>query len=443
LQHREQGTEVAGLQALRVRAATVEVVAGPDRGRRVRIDRPTFVVGTGDGADLRLSDAKVSREHLRISLTEAGLEVRDDGSRNGTRIGSIRVARAILTADTAIEIGKTSLLVQLDVESTDLPMSGRSEFGGAFGVSQGMRHVFALLERAAPSDVTILLEGESGVGKEVLARAIHGMSQRAHEPFVALDCGAIPPGLIEAELFGHERGAFTGANQSRVGIFEQAERGTVFLDEIGELPLDMQPKLLRVIEQREVRPVGGRLPRPINVRIVAATNRKLGEASTRGEFRTDLFYRLAVARVTVPPLRDRHDDIAPLALMFLRHALRDPSAELPAELASMVTSYDWPGNVRELRNVIERWAVLGVRDAGTLFDSELVQIPGRADLAELPYHEARRIVLDEFERAYVPKVLERAGGVVTRAAELAEVARPSFYRMLERANMGRGDRGDD
>jgi transcriptional regulator with PAS, ATPase and Fis domain len=439
----EQATEVAGPEAFRVRAATIEIAAGPDAGRSARIARPTFVVGSGQGADLRLTDPKVSREHLRLSLTESGVEIRDAGSRNGTRIGSILVSRAVLTADTAIELGRTSLLLRLDLDPIDLPLSGRTEFGGAFGGSPGMRHVFALLERAAPSEVTVLLEGESGVGKEVLARAIHDRSTRAEQPFVALDCGAIPAGLIEAELFGHERGAFTGAERARVGIFEQAAGGTVFLDEIGELPLDMQPKLLRVLEQREVRPVGGRVSRPIDVRIVAATNKNLADASARGDFRPDLFYRLAVARVTVPPLRDRGDDIAPLARRFLRSALRDPGAELPPELASMLTAYAWPGNVRELRNVIERWAVLGARDAETLFDTDRVRLPGRADLAELPYHEARRIVLEAFERDYVPKVLERAGGVVTRAAELAEVARPSFYRMLDRANVARGSNDDD
>jgi transcriptional regulator with PAS, ATPase and Fis domain len=309
-----------------------------------------------------------------------------------------------------------------------------------------MRHVFAVLERAAPSEVTVLLEGESGVGKEVLARAVHSMSRRSQQAFIALDCGAIPPTLIEAELFGHERGAFTGATNARPGIFEQAEGGTVFLDEIGELPIDMQPKLLRVIEQREIRPVGGRGARSIDVRIVAATNRNLAEASTRGEFRTDLFYRLAVARVTVPPLRERRADISPLARTFLRAALRDPNAELPPELGSMLESYGWPGNVRELRNVIERWAVLGMRDASALFDARGAKAApgaGRPELAELPYHEARRIVLEEFERDYVPRVLDRAGGVMTKAAELAEVARPSFYRMVERTQTGRGGRDDE
>ncbi|HEY8038965.1 MAG TPA: sigma 54-interacting transcriptional regulator, partial [Polyangiaceae bacterium] len=280
-------------------------------------------------------------------------------------------------------------------------------------------------------------------GKEVLARAVHGHSARAAGPLVAVDCGAIPAGLVESELFGHERGAFTGATHARSGVFEQADGGTLFLDEIGELPIDLQPKLLRVLEMREVRPVGGRGARAVDVRIVAATNRRLAEATGAGEFRRDLFYRLAVARVVVPPLRDRREDILPLARSFLRASTADARAELPADLAAMLASYAWPGNVRELRNVIERWALLGVRDARALFDAAGLE-PHAApeDLSRLSYHEARRRVLERFERAYLPKVLEDAGGVVARAAEHAQVARPSFYRMLERVQLARGDAED-
>jgi transcriptional regulator with PAS, ATPase and Fis domain len=301
-----------------------------------------------------------------------------------------------------------------------------------------MRHLFAILERASTSDVTILLEGESGVGKEVLARGVHDKSPRAQGPFVAVDCGAIPGGLIEAELFGHEKGAYTGAHDSRKGVFEQANGGTLFLDEIGELPLELQPKLLRVLEQREVRPLGSSdAARSVNVRVIAATNRRLAEAAHKNEFRRDLFYRLAVARVTVPPLRDRPEDILPLAKAFLKTTLGDANSDLPADLAAMLESYKWPGNVRELRNVIDRYALLGVRDAGHLFDVAMTDPEKRFadDLARLPYHEARRRSLEQFERKYLPKVLAIAGGIVARAAEHAQVARPSFYRMLERASI--------
>jgi transcriptional regulator with PAS, ATPase and Fis domain len=425
---------------LRVRAVNVEVTTGPDAGRRVRVDRPTFVVGTGDSADLRLSDTTVSREHLRIGLAPGGVHLRDEGSKNGTWTGGVRIHDVTLTRDTVVEVGTTAMSLRIESGPLDLPLSASPRFGGAIGVSSPMRHLFAMLERASQSDVTILLEGESGVGKEVLARAVHDRSSRASGPFVAVDCGAIPAGLVESELFGHEKGAFTGAREARKGVFEQAEGGTLFLDEIGELPLELQPKLLRVLEQREVRPLGSESePRAIDVRVLAATNRRLAEAAHKNEFRRDLFYRLAVARVTVPPLRDRPEDIVPIGREFLRAALQSPEAELPPDLAAMLAAYRWPGNVRELRNVIDRYALLGVRDAGTLFDavfSDASPSKGAAEeLAMLPYHEARRVALEQFERTYLPRVLARAGGVVARAAQLAEVARPSFYRMLERARV--------
>src|SRR5215472_14628969 len=340
---------------LRLRAVNLEVKSGTDVGRRVRIDRPMFIIGTGETADLRLTDQTVSREHLRVSLLPNGIHLVDEGSTNGSWIGGVRIADVILTQDTALDLGTTAIALRIESGPLDLPISDNAAFGTAIGVSAAMRHLFAVLERASASDVTVLLEGESGVGKEVLARGVHEKSARTTGPFVAVDCGAIPSGLIEAELFGHEKGAYTGATEARKGVFEQADGGTLFLDEIGELPLDLQPKLLRVLEQREVRPLGTAVSRPVNVRVIAATNKRLAEAAHKNEFRRDLFYRLAVARVTVPPLRDRPEDIVPLAKAFLRVALNDPGAELPVDLGAMLTSYRWPGNVRELRNVIDRY----------------------------------------------------------------------------------------
>ncbi len=419
--------------SLRVHAAEVSVTSGADAGRALRIEHPTFVIGTGPGADLRLTDASVSREHLRVSLEPDGVRIRDAGSKNGTWLGAVRVTDVLLTSTASVQVARTMLSFRVDAGQIDLPLSREPSFGGAIGVSTAMRHLFALLERVADSEVTVLLEGESGVGKEVLATAIHAKSPRADRPFVAVDCGAIPAGLIESELFGHERGAFTGAEKARLGVFEQANGGTLFLDEIGELPLDMQPKLLRVLEQREVRPVGSRDVRKIDVRVIAATNRRLAEAAQKNEFRKDLFYRLAVARVTVPPLRDRPDDIIPLARAFLRTLTGHETAEIPADLAALLTSYSWPGNVRELRNAMERHTLLDARDPATLFDGATGS--ARQDLSSLPLREARRIALERFEADYVPRVLARANGVVSKAAQLAEVARPSFYRMLERLRL--------
>ncbi len=417
--------------ALQVRSAKLVITKGPDAGRSATIDQPTFVIGTGQSADVRLGDPAVSREHVRVSLLPNGVRIRDDGSKNGTWLGGVRVREVLLSSDASIVVGGTTIAITIEADNLELQLSPNDRFGDAIGGSVVMRNLFAILEKVAPTELTVLLEGESGTGKDVLSRAIHAKSARANEPMVVLDCGAIPENLIESELFGHERGAFTGADKARKGVFEEANGGTLFLDEIGELPVEMQPKLLRALEAREVRPIGARASRPIDVRVVAATSRRLAEAARTGEFRSDLFYRLAVARMTVPPLRERPEDVLPIARAMLRVLRNDPLLEIPADLASMLEAYTWPGNVRELRNVVERWAALGRLDR-TMFDPLEAQMSAEDDLAMLTYHEARKIVLDRFEEKYLPRVLERAGGVMARAAELADVARPSFYRMLER-----------
>jgi len=437
-----------------MRGVSLLVESGPDAGQSARLDGPgTIAIGADEGADLRLRDELVSRHHARLTFDGKDLLLIDDGSRNGTWVGTMRISRAVLTADTRFGVGKTVLSLRIDAEARVVEVSDVTAMGDAIGVSPAMRHVFSLLERASPSDVTVLLEGESGVGKEVLARAIHTHSARANEPFVIVDCGAIPATLVESELFGHERGAFTGAATARTGLFEQADGGTIFLDEIGELPIDMQPKLLRVLEAREVRPVGSTKSRTVNVRVVAATNRNLAEEVKRNTFRSDLYYRLAVARVRVPPLRDRPDDIPALANAFYRSVTKNDQASLPEEVIAILRTYPWPGNARELRNVVQRYTFLGFASSRSeLFDAGGVPQGnvGRPVIAAaqrewegVTYHDARQMVLDEFEQDYIPNVLARASGVVARAAELAGVARPSFYRMVERLESrarGRGER---
>lgn len=420
---------------LLIRAITIDVLSGPDAPRTVRAEMPVFVIGSGEGADLRLHDSSVSRRHVRLSLSSDGIVARDDGSKNGTWLGDARLGSALLTSDTLLQVGDSRLHLRLDARPTELVSTSATSFGGAHGMSPAIRHIFALLRRAAATDISVLLEGETGVGKEILADAIHQCSPRHDGPFVAVDCGAIPAALIESELFGHERGAFTGAVQRRVGLFEAAHGGTLFLDEIGELPLELQPKLLRALEVREVRPVGGRAPVGIDVRIIAATNRSLGEAAANGEFRKDLFYRLAVARVLVPPLRDRPEDVILLATKFLRSATNDPTAVLPPDFGAMLAAYTWPGNARELRNVVERFALLGARTAPDVFGHDSDSKP-RSGLGHLPYQEARRAALHAFEQQYAKEVLAQSGGVVAQSAARAQMGRASFYRLLERVRLG-------
>ena len=305
------------------------------------------------------------------------------------------------------------------------------------GKSAPMRRCFSLLEAAAGCDATVLLEGESGTGKEVAAESVHRLSARAAGPFVVVDCGAIAPNLIESELFGHEKGAFTGAAAAHAGAFERSDGGTLFLDEIGELDAALQPKLLRFLEKREVRRVGGTQAKKVDVRVVAATNRRLEQMAQEGGFREDLFYRLAVIRVELPPLRGRREDVPMLALELaarMRPGV-DPASWLDARTLEVLSSYPWPGNVRELRNVLERLAALPDARPELLLDPAAgasVSADPLNALEGLSYHDAKERILDAFERRYVADVLAKENGVVARAAQRACVPRQTFFRLIRK-----------
>lgn len=423
------------LLTLHLVGAEVLVTKGPETGRKLSVAAAPVILGTGSSCDLCLTDRLVSRRHVELRAEPEGLRVTDLSSLNGTRLGSAFVKDVLLTEDAVISVGETTLALKLTREGMGIPLSPRRSFGSAIAHSPGMRHVFDLLERAAKNDVTVLLEGDSGTGKDVLANALHAESARSEGPFVVVDCGAIAEQLVESELFGHEKGAFTGAVGLRRGAFEQAHHGTLFLDEIGELPLESQPKLLRALENRSFRRVGGADTVRVDVRVIAATNRKLSEAVRRREFREDLFYRLAVVHVRVPRLADRPEDVLPLAESFLRRVTGDDKATLPEDLGRLVTSYAWPGNARELRNVVERFATFDRADPKLLFDpGGSTREPAASSMFDglevLPYHEAKRRVLESFHRTVLPKAVERAEGSVQKAAEELGLPRQSLYRML-------------
>ena len=389
-------------------------------------------IGSHPSNDLVIDDPTVSGFHCEIEVGEEGARVRDTRSLNGTIVDGVRVLEAFLRSGDRLQLGHVSVRFDLSDDLNRLPISPSTNFGELVGVSLPMRSAFALLERASLTEVTVLLEGETGTGKGRAAEGIHRRSARRDQPFIVLDCAAIPVNLIEAELFGHERGAFTGADSRRIGAFEEANGGTIFLDEIGELPLDLQPKLLRVLESKEVRRVGANTHRTVDVRVVAATNRDLRAQVNAGRFRSDLYFRLAVVKVTLPPLRQRPEDIP----MIVEGLLPTLGVDLPRlttlltpEFMASLQRSAWPGNVRELRNYLQRCSVFEQPPPV----GETVQSDGtlRIDTA-LDYVEARRKLLAQFERGYLESLLATHQGKVAAAAQAAGIDRVYFYRLLRR-----------
>jgi transcriptional regulator with PAS, ATPase and Fis domain len=411
-----------------VRRFRLTVIDGPDAGAACSSTGERLVIGTHVSADFHLRDRTVSRFHCEIVLSDGRARLRDLGSRNGTAIDGVAVQQAFLRSGSLMSVGRTRVRFDLGPDHVRIRLSERERFGAMVGRSVAMRAAFALLERAAAGSSTVLLEGETGTGKEAAADAIHREGPRQDQPFIVVDCGAIPGELLESELFGHERGAFTGAVTARQGAFEAAAGGTLFLDEIGELSSDLQPKLLRALEGREVKRLGANHYTPVDVRVIAATNRNLRTEVNARKFRSDLYYRLAVLEVRLPPLRERVDDLPLLVEHILTglEAADRPEAQAlrTAEFFAELARHSWPGNVRELRNYIERCLALRVQTP--LVTSITPAEPSAG--APLPWKRAR----EAFERQYLKDLLQRSDGNVTAAARAAGVDRIYFYRLLWR-----------
>ena len=430
-------------------------------------DQQTVTLGGSEENDLVIDDDKVSRMHARVFRDDDEYLVEDLGSTNGTYVNHVKVRTAYLKSGCTIRLGSTLLRFSVLSERIEIQPSSRESLGTIVGKSERMRQLFAVIEKIAPTGVTVVLEGETGTGKEVVARTVHQYSARANNTFIVFDCGAVQENLIESELFGHEKGSFTGALSSRQGLFEMANGGTIFLDEIGELALDLQPKLLRALEQREIRRVGGNRPIKIDVRVIAATNRDLSEEVRAGRFREDLFYRLSVVRLQLPPLRERREDIP----LLTRHVLKmgnfnkTPDGQrikgTATDALEAMMRYDWPGNVRELTNVVERACsfadgefiqledvpdhIAGVRVGrrrGGDKKTEQARSPAVQVMSDRPFKEAKEVWLAALEKEYLGALLTKHSGNLSQAAREAEVDRKHFRRLSRKYGLITGPTED-
>ncbi len=416
----EEGPQTATLGKTatvgRIQPVRLLVVEGPDAGKEALVTEGTAVVGSAEGCSLRLSDEAVSRRHLSVELLGTRVRVKDLGSKNGTKHLSNRFDALELPLGSTVELGKTRLALLPKVSEGRL--SEKDELAGLLGRSVAMKRLFAQLEQVAPTDAAVLIHGETGSGKEGVARAIHALSPRAQGPFVVFDCGAVAPELMQAQLFGHVKGAFTGAVKDTPGALERAHGGVLFLDEIAEVPLALQPSLLRALESHTFQRVGEGRVRESDFRVLAATHHDLLARAKAGQFRMDLYYRLAALVLELPPLRSRMEDVPLLAHHFAAEA--GATSPLSASTLAALAAKPWPGNVRELKNAVERVLALG--------PSSLV--PGAKEEA-LDFHGSREQALKAFERTYLEALLARHQGNASAAAREAGIARSYLYKLLE------------
>jgi DNA-binding NtrC family response regulator len=464
------------------RRGQLTVLSGMKAGQVLEVSGDRLRVGKGEENDLTLPDATVSREHFELLNQGDGYLIRDLGSTNGLWLDQYRIREAFIRPGSVIKAGDVQLRFEPLFKPMAVPAWPEKKFGALVGASQRMRELFSMLSRLSNTDATVVILGETGSGKGAVARAIHDNSPRKSKPFVVIDCGAIADNLIESELFGHERGAFTGATSTRRGALEQAAGGTLFIDELLELRLDLQPKLLRALEEREFRRVGGSQTIKLEARIMAASQRDLWQQVQLGKFREDLYFRLAVFTLPIPPLRERTEDIPLLAENFARAMPGGESLtkKLTPQLLYRLQQHPWPGNVRELRNVVERALYLADGDdVAGLFSPSAAAFPPRATIQNIqgqapqppaitntvvpasssstaplvvpapvyeqagpslalkvnldsPFKEAKEKMTEQFEAAYLKRLMERTAGQVSSAAREAGIDRKHLYTLLKR-----------
>jgi DNA-binding NtrC family response regulator len=416
------------------------VIDGPSCGRDVALGREAIDIGSAAGVDLAVEDETVSRRHATVQAVPGGFLVADQDSTNGTFYEGSRITQAVLGPGAVFRVGRTSLVLR-PVDSVEaIEPTPKQAFGDLDGVSLPMRRLFAVLEQVAPTESTVLVEGETGTGKELVAWAVHQASPRRSGSFVVFDCGAVPRELVESELFGHVRGAFTGATSDRPGAFLRANGGTIFIDELNSMPLELQPKLLRALESRSVKAVGSDSPRAVDVRVVAACGSDLAAEVQAGRFRADLFYRLSVVHVSIPPLRRRREDIGPIVRRVMsRLGIPDPGPVEGPNLERLL-AHSWPGNVRELRNVIERAVAMSVTPSARFCELRIQIGPAapREDLqihTEASYAEAKEQLQASFEKRYLADLMERAKGNISLASRVSGLDRKHLKKLLRRHGM--------
>lgn len=425
------GTDVLTPAAHEPLKLKLSVISGPDFGLELVLEKGTYRIGKDPSNHLVLTDSAVSRTHLLVGVLAEGVKLTDNGSTNGSFCEGMRFTTLSLKPGATVRIGRSVLkLLPRTSLAPALPPSPRDSFGGLQGDSLRMRELFAVLERVSPKDSDVLIHGETGTGKEKCAQAIHQNSGRRHKPFVVCDLSSIAPTLFESEIFGHVKGAFTGAVANRVGAFERANGGTVFLDEVGEIPLEVQPRLLGALERRQVRPLGSDAYIATDVRVISASHKDLEAEVKAGKLRSDLFHRLAVVKIELPALRERPEDIPRLIDEVLKDLGMGPEFLAP-ETRAMLCDYSWPGNVRELRNVVERAVSLG-GDPGLPMPESEVNEAQSAAVQSVPYKEAKEKLLLAFEKDYLSALLKKHKGNVTRAAEEAKIARVYLHTLIKK-----------
>ena len=421
----------AALESAAPKTVRLVIVDGPDRGVELTLSAGMYLIGKAEGCALRLRDPMVSRRHLELVVGARGLFARDLDSKNGSTCDGTPFKEALPGIGSVLGVGRTRIKIASTVRHVAAASSGSGRFGLLFGGSATMARLFDLLATIAPTNATVLIHGETGTGKELCAQSIHAASKRSNGPLVTCDLAGMSGQLIESELFGHVRGAFTGADRDRKGLLAEADHGTLFIDEIGELALELQPRLLRVLEERKAKPVGSDRFRSYDVRILCATNRDLEAECAAGRFRSDLYHRLATISVSLPPLRERKEDIPVLVQRFLDGT----GVELPRQTLALLETYDWPGNVRELRNVIER-AVILVGDRKQLTPDVLGLRRAENDDSGDPFIEAKERLIAEWEREYLTALLRRTDGNVAEAARQSGLHRPYLHRLLKKHGLG-------